>query len=416
MPFKAIAFSAHQHLENATGQRFRRSHIYELIAAALGERSHAALVSCGYLTDASIGPSFPAITPMLMERLARLGYASTVANDAAAAVVELGSRLHLGFVRTERLLELSSPKSGVHAPCDDDWEDDLCDPDNEDIESLSADDAPHVSDPLTLESLRTSPLLMASLSQAAAVGRVDAHFVLAALYRCSKPNRYLYDEALKGRVLNSAEQRWVAAYPAEQEQFDRYARHLHLAATHGSRHACLEYADVFNEPSFYRMAEDGSGPVDAWRMYELAITSQQRERWLREAAEQGLWDALETLGFGHESGPAETRVWALRKMAEAGDLEAIRESARLAIGSGRLVDAWLWQHLALMLGKDLTRSTMRAYHDGGHYAGLDYDDEYGGPLYVDGDEGLNMPAIDSEADLRAKDEAQRLFEGLVLRD
>ncbi|MBC8648389.1 hypothetical protein GYM54_01375 [Pseudomonas sp. MTM4] len=59
---------------------------------------------------------------------------------------------------------------------------------------------------------------------------------------------------------------------------------------------------------------------------------------------------------------------------------------------------------------------MRAYHDGGQYAGLDYDDDYGGSLYVDGDEGLNIPAIDSEADLRAKDEAKRLFEGLVLRD
>ncbi|MOA04018.1 hypothetical protein D3C78_1235500 [compost metagenome] len=99
-------------------------------------------------------------------------------------------------------------------------------------------------------------------------------------------------------------------------------------------------------------------------------------------------------------------------MAEGGDIDAMRTLAEAAMEGNDLEQAWLWQHLALLLDEDLTRSTLRAYHDGGLYAGQLYDDDCGGPLYVDGDEGLDLPPLDQQADQRARELAARLFEAL----
>ncbi len=218
----------------------------------------------------------------------------------------------------------------------------------------------------------------------------------AALHRCKKPNSYLYDEARKGRALSVIGQRWADAYPAEKAHFDLYTHHLRCAATLGSRQAALECAAVFDDPGFYRLAEQGSGPIDVWGMINAAPSEQDRHHWLRIAAEQGSWQAIEELAWAGAP-------WALRQMAEGGDIDAMRTLAEAALAGNDLEQAWLWQHLALLLDEDLTRSTLRAYHDGGLYAGQDYDDDYGGPLYVDGDEGLDLPPLDPQANQRARE-------------
>lgn len=406
MPFKAFAFSAQQHLQSCTGHPFRRSHLYELLAAAFGLRSHAALTSQGFLTNAGIGPSRPTITPALLERLSQLGYPSAISLSAAQALTELASDQQLGFIRLEQLQQIAVPDSEPNDTEREDWEDEE---DEEPVESV----VPAAIEPLpTLRQLQDSPLLIALLEQAADSGRPEVHFILAALHRCKRPSSYLYDEAQKGRALSSVERSWVEAYPAEKERFDRYAKHLHYAATHGIRQAALEYAEAFNDSHFYRLAEQGTGHVDAWGMIKGAPTEQDRQHWLRVAAEQGSWRALEELAYGYEYGSGKSRTWALGQMAEAGDLKAIRELAQLALDSNDLQQAWLWQHLALLLDEDLTRSTMRAYHEGGPYADQEYDDDYGGPMYVDGDIGLELPALDPAIDLRVREQAARLFQAL----
>lgn len=55
---------------------------------------------------------------------------------------------------------------------------------------------------------------------------------------------------------------------------------------------------------------------------------------------------------------------------------------------------------------------MRAYHDGGLYDGQPYDDDQGGPLYVDGIEGIELESIDPDKELLAVVQAQRLFSKL----
>ncbi|MDT4860680.1 hypothetical protein FQZ97_952550 [compost metagenome] len=65
--------------------------------------------------------------------------------------------------------------------------------------------------------------------------------------------------------------------------------------------------------------------------------------------------------------------------------------------------------MALHYELDLTKSTMRAYHDGGSNAGEFYDSDFGGPMYVDGDEGLDLPTISDEQKLIAKAMAEQLL-------
>ena len=45
-------------------------------------------------------------------------------------------------------------------------------------------------------------------------------------------------------------------------------------------------------------------------------------------------------------------------------------TAERAVKHGDLLEAWTWQHLALLHGVDLTVSTMRAYHDAGPQDGV----------------------------------------------
>lgn len=71
-------------------------------------------------------------------------------------------------------------------------------------------------------------------------------------------------------------------------------------------------------------------------------------------------------------------------------------------------EAWMWLYVAQMLGTDLTKSTMRAYHDGGQQHGQEYDDDFGGAMYVDGDEGMKLVPLETGRDHNAR-ELARLF-------
>ncbi|MFS7092611.1 hypothetical protein ACDX38_28605 [Pseudomonas aeruginosa] len=69
----------------------------------------------------------------------------------------------------------------------------------------------------------------------------------------------------------------------------------------------------------------------------------------------------------------------------------------------------VWIYLSAELGDDIRQSSMHAYHDGGAYAGEMYDDDIGGPLYVDGDEGVDIAALDAASDARARLLAKELY-------
>lgn len=60
-------------------------------------------------------------------------------------------------------------------------------------------------------------------------------------------------------------------------------------------------------------------------------------------------------------------------------------------------------------------STLRTYHDGGMYAGQAYDDDQGGPLYVDGDEGVHLEPLSASDEVRARAEARELLNRIKIR-
>ena len=68
-----------------------------------------------------------------------------------------------------------------------------------------------------------------------------------------------------------------------------------------------------------------------------------------------------------------------------------------------------WQYIALARGDDLTRSTLAARHDGGSNDGDFYDSDFGGSLYVDGDECLVLPELEQAQHLQAKAKARDIL-------
>jgi len=78
---------------------------------------------------------------------------------------------------------------------------------------------------------------------------------------------------------------------------------------------------------------------------------------------------------------------------------------------GDVQRSWMWLYLAEMLGTDLAKSNMQAFHDGGQNADEIYDDDdVGGPLYVTGDEGVELKPLDEEGKREARKLADAIFQ------
>jgi len=83
------------------------------------------------------------------------------------------------------------------------------------------------------------------------------------------------------------------------------------------------------------------------RMAQIAAAPAPRDRWLRNAAEQGSRSALAQLARAGDE-------WAEERLAESGDADWLRSAAERALAKGDALRAWTWQYLALEHGADLT--------------------------------------------------------------
>ena len=104
---------------------------------------------------------------------------------------------------------------------------------------------------------------------------------------------------------------------------------MKAAALGGVRPAAVEYAAVFDSPEFFELAERMAGDVDADRMAQIAATPDARAAWLRTAAEGGSDPALRTLARGGDA-------WTKERLAEHGDIDALRDVAGRAVEHGDL--------------------------------------------------------------------------------
>lgn len=405
MTLKELAYVAQSRIQARIGSPVKRGHVLELLAAAASFRSWAAFDAAALLADAGTNGRGLQASALIVGRAIQLEYPAGEAELAATELIELIGELQLSFIEWQTLaaaLHAASPPSRE----DLDDEDELADEDLEDDDwETELRSNPHGQ---ALPS--RSSLLLDSLERAVQLRPADpiAHFALAAYYRCERPNPYLYEESLKGRKLSSIEQGWVEGYLRAAPVYEKYMRHLKAAASLGDRMAALECAEVLGGRALYEVADRMEGPVSALRMAELAPDDAQRMKWLRVAAAERAPDALAVLARRGDTA-------ALTQLAARGDMDSIRALATQALDSNNAMDAWQWQQLALLHGRDLTISTMRAYHDGGERDGQFYDSNFGGGLYAAGDEGLELPSISNAQRAEAAKRAQAIYQSAASR-
>lgn len=196
-------------------------------------------------------------------------------------------------------------------------------------------------------------LLMHGLTVTAQRDHAMAHYALALLYRGdefeeTEGSEYWHSQLAQGRELAGVELEWALAYRDKLSKAEREAFHLQEATRLG--YGAAQQAEADFESSKQRHAE---------------------------AAALGDGDAMRALIYEYDK--------------------------------ENLFQNWVWVYLSGMLGNDLRNGTLRAYHEGGLYAGEPYDDDQGGPLYVEGDEGVELVPISPEQELEARRLAEQLF-------
>ena len=371
MTIKEFAHSAQQHLQARTSGTFKRAHTYELLAAAFGFNSYAAISSEAVFTRRPDGPrDFASQLGAIRQRCIELGYQPATADAVTTELAALLAEHQIDVVSLPELVaELLADRSG-HV-----WDDDDHDADD-----------PHeppkriLPDPFDDEEI--SPALLQGLEAAADKGKALAHYALALIYDRDEEDEgqqaispYWHSQAQQGRVLTGVQIEWAEAYAKQRADADKYALHLRAAAGLGNRHALLDLADRFKDPSFFE--KESYGHIDdPVRVAEIAARlgrEKDARRWLAIAAESG-------------------DIGAMRQLIDEYD-------------RGDLLQCWTWLYLAQLAGTDLTQSKHYAINEDGS----EYDDDVGGPAFVAGDDGVELIALSPEQDAVARAEAQRLF-------
>ena len=260
MTLKELAHSAQQHLQTLAGVPVKRSHVHELLAAAFGYSSWAAFRSESLLADAGVGKPLASKSPQLIGRAVQLGYGQAESVLLADAVVALAMARQVSCIRWMDVRDAL-----VVAPV-------LVDEnrlDDEDVEWDDKDEPPRPAPIAGPDPHRflSSPLLVDSLQQMADGAAGEVHQVLATMYRCKRPNPYLYEESLKGRQLTRIEQGWVDEYLVAEPRFRKYEAHLKAAALGGLRPAAVEYAalSTVRSSSRWPSAWPGTWTLISWR-------------------------------------------------------------------------------------------------------------------------------------------------------
>ena len=196
MTMKQLAHLAQQSLQARARCIVKRSHVHELLAAALGFGSWAALIAEALPVDAGVSDLPSDVLPRLTARAIQLGYGQGAAEAIGRVLQELCVEQQLSTVRWSELMALMEPVAWP-AISDEELEDDEGDW-NDDPASEIDTRAP------MRDRLLRSPLLLDGLGRWADGGGAERHRILANLLHCKRPDPYLYEESLKGRVLNAA--------------------------------------------------------------------------------------------------------------------------------------------------------------------------------------------------------------------
>lgn len=351
MTIKNIIYSAHQTLEQLANIPVKRSHIYELLAAAFGFNTYASLTNQAFLIQSKKPRSADTIDMGLLQlRLEELGYKGIF----TAALPEVMKEHRISVLSFSDLVAQLKNEDYLK---EYDWE---------------SDDSTQL----------ISPEVFHALDAAAKSGNPLAHYAIALHHANSDEsdedgisNDYWYKQMQSGRELSGVEKEFALTYQRQLSSDNKFHYHLREAARLGCDLALLDLAEKFDDHSFF---EGDHRDVDA--------------------------DPIRVAEIAEELGRSDARRYWLTVAADAGNIGAMREVIE-SYEKEDILRCWTWVYLSQLLGKDLTQDRHYAIHEDGSR----YDGDVGGSMFVDGEEGIDLPSLESEQDNLARNAAEKLF-------
>ncbi len=368
MAIKHLVFALQQSLNESAGQAIGRSRTYELIAAAFGFQSYAALRATHVF--AASGAVCEPLVDAVRSRADGIGLSVERCPGIASTVCDA--------LRTSRIVVVSMTDLGA-------WLDVLAEewtPDWEEVEPWRVPmDAspPEWGEDFDPADWLDDEVLLESLEDHAARNDAMALYRLAQLHwlACcgSEGSPHWYAERAKGEALGETQQGWAELHA----RYLAYQQRLREAAVAGHREAALRYSEEFDDPLFF---EQPHAPVDAdphevARLAEHLGRRKDAQHWFRVAATEGDIEAMRVLIEDYDR----------------------RDP----------VACWTWHHLALKLGEDLTVDRHVAINEDGSL----WDEDIGGSAYVGGVSGVRLPKIQDAAHELAIREAERLYAAII---
>ncbi|MGZ5010557.1 MAG: hypothetical protein ACXV8U_18030 [Methylobacter sp.] len=380
MTIKEFAYSAQQHLEAHSGEKFKRAHIYELLAASFGYSSFAALSSESVLFQGTqVSVHSPLRDHALRQRCLELGYQTYTADLVGADFASFIEQERVSFVTLSTLIATLRHQLSYRGYWDWQSEDDF--DEDENLPHVIDEDWPPFDDESRLALIIPSSLLTA-LEIAASRADANAHYALALIHapvdvdKRSPDFDYWYNEGQRGRVLAGVEKEWADQYAETIANDKQYEFHLREAGRLGNEQALLDLAEFFDDPSFFEHGRHGENHA-LLRVAEIAESLGRRQ---------------------------DVHNW-LTKTAESGDTEAMRRLIE-EFDQDDLQRCWTWIYLAQLLETDLTHDDYYAIHEDGSL----YDDDVGGAMYAAGQYGVKLPPLSDAQDAWARQTAKALFE------
>lgn len=396
MNAKNLAHSIQASLRTAASLDVKRSHIHELIAAAFGHGSQAAMLATG------IPCSMPQPLANCQEldglaasrRAVALGYPVNAAAQVGPLVVAAIEQAGLCLLSLDLVLSLllegqtelhdwhlvpEEPRSDNETSFDEELE----------LEYLD-DEAWHAGqrDQETAFVNLMDDEVVSALALAAERSDGRAHLALALLcmggedgdgdgfdQSSSTDGRYWHEREQSGHVLTGVEKEWSDTYRQRIERQSLAKFHLETAAELRQPDALLLMARQTQDPRFFELQapQVHAHPILVARVAENMGYREEATFWLTKAAESGHMDAMrELIEDQHSNNP---------------------------------LMCWTWYHLAKLHGKDLTRDDYRAINEDGS----SYDDDVGGPMFAAGEDGVVLPDASASVQLAAEARAQEIF-------
>ena len=362
MTIKEQAYRAHAFLQVRGAASLKRSHVHELLAAAVSYPTHAAFQHDATWCDVPF--NLTGIDPDLGAMRARCRELGLPADEGERVAEGLPLFLHDASHAPVRFDALIAAVEGHEE--DPDWHGWVW---------------THVIEPthgamgLNFEHQR---LLLEGLEAAALRGVPAAHLAIAKLLESGA--MLFGDEEERMRRQVKREGTWTSPFVSfiyleanrlREEQ--KYRHHLLAAARGGDIRALMETAERYGDPAVLERAP--SDEMDPMSIVEIAGEHGDGEKvryWLTVAAQEGGIRAMRELILDHDE-PDE--------------------------------QAWVWMHLSRLLQRDLSQDRYEAINEDG----TPYDDDIGGPAYVGGDEGIDLNPLPSDADAAARQTAGQLF-------